>query len=115
MCETPPVENKKMTRFALGSKCGFFAANGSFVCRRSSAASSCARIPGKSSEPPTRERSTVRRLQLRAFGKKGDCPPELRGQSPFFPNALTRNPVMIFHRSMDVNKLVRHEQHPREA
>jgi len=25
---------------------------------------------------------------LRAFGKKGDCPPESRGQSPFFPNAL---------------------------
>ena len=26
---------------------------------------------------------------LRAFGKKGDCPPKSRGQPPFFPNALT--------------------------
>ncbi len=29
MCDTPPVENRKMTRFALAAKCGFFGASGS--------------------------------------------------------------------------------------
>ena len=24
MCDTPPVEKSKMTRFAFGAKCGFF-------------------------------------------------------------------------------------------
>jgi hypothetical protein len=31
------------------------------------------------------------RLSLRAFGKKGDCPPNSRGQSPFFPNAVSKS------------------------
>src|SRR5689334_24140391 len=29
MCDTPPVENRRMTRLAFAAKCGFFGASGS--------------------------------------------------------------------------------------
>src|SRR5438128_1671865 len=101
MCETPPVENRKMTRWALAAKCGCFGASGSSA-RRDSAARSRERIPGSSSEPPTREWSTARRL-----GRVGDIgsPSDSNRQSlsgAFFPPPLrgrVRVGVSIFQRS----------------
>src|SRR3954471_16470039 len=61
MWDTPPVEYRKITCFALPGKCGRFGASGS--CRASSASSGWSR-PGSSSEPPASERRKVRRLQL---------------------------------------------------
>src|SRR5437867_820123 len=51
-----------MTRLALLGKCGGLGASGlrSWPC---SEASKSARMPGNSSEPPTRERSACRRVQ----------------------------------------------------
>src|SRR5579871_1849603 len=66
MCDTPPLENRKITRLALAGKWGRFGVSGSSLRGvPSSAASNCERIPGKSSEVPARERSTARRFKKR--------------------------------------------------
>src|SRR5262249_12026873 len=65
-CDTPPVLNRKMTRFAFGAKCGCRGARGPPGRRGSPAASNSDRMPGSSSEPPTRERSTARREEVMA-------------------------------------------------
>src|SRR5262245_349337 len=71
MCETPPVENRKMMRRAFGAKCGSFGASGSpdgrLPARCPSEASSSARMPGSRMEPPTRERRARRRVIPKVF------------------------------------------------
>src|SRR5260221_3910692 len=61
MCDTPPVEKRKITCFALPLKCEGLGDSGSCFA---SSASSVDRNPGSSSDPPARERSTWRREQL---------------------------------------------------
>src|SRR5215204_6447460 len=58
MCETPPVMNRKITRFALALKCGAFGASGF----SGSAASSSERIPGSSRPPAARDRMACLRI-----------------------------------------------------
>src|SRR5260221_6105996 len=66
MCDTPPVEKRKMTCFARPLKCEAFGASGSDL---ESSASSWERKPGRSSEPPASEWMNWRRLQLSDIDK----------------------------------------------
>src|SRR5688572_22844853 len=68
MCDTPPDENRKITRFAFAGKCGCFGASGSATASEfpasdfpASAAANSERMPGSSSDPPTSERKHARR------------------------------------------------------
>src|SRR4051812_2720720 len=62
MCDTPPVEKRKITRRAFGAKCGARGASGSAGAARFSAASSSPTMAGNSADPPIRERKTSRRF-----------------------------------------------------
>jgi hypothetical protein len=67
MCDTPPFEKMKITRFALAGKCGSFAASGSASAADAESASSCKKMPGSSSEPPTMLRMASRRVKRGMF------------------------------------------------
>src|SRR5262245_20431981 len=72
MCDTPPVLNRKMTRFAFGAKCGAFGASGSSSGERRglsppSSANNSDTIAGNTSDPPTIERRTARRVGRRSL------------------------------------------------
>src|SRR6516162_7217303 len=104
MCDTPPLENRKITRLAFAGKCGPFGVSGSSLRGvLSSAASNCERMPGKSSEVPARERSTARRFKKR----EGMWTP-VKGFSSIIRVSI-RNPLV------HVDQLTAHEQGTREA
>src|SRR5689334_7798563 len=66
MCDTPPVEKRKITCLARPLKCDGFGASGSDFA---SSARSWERKPGRSSEPPASEWMNRRREQLSDIDK----------------------------------------------
>src|SRR5689334_8813973 len=57
ICDVPPLASMKMTRLALGAKCGAFGARSSPVSARQ-----CCRMAGSNAEPLTIDRIICRRV-----------------------------------------------------
>ena len=71
MCETPPLENMKIIRFAFGMKWDCLGASGSVVAVEDSPIN-WERIPGNRRELPTMERSNERRFNLKGAVEPGE-------------------------------------------
>src|SRR3954447_22972805 len=101
-CEGPPFMKRKMTRFALGAKCGAFGASGlTAASARAGRADSSASTPAspRAPKPPPIRRSQSRRVQAVAIL---ECPIAITPPGSELPDD---------RRSIHERKFIRPEQH----